>query len=121
MVEYIARTPNTWVLSGEAAPSREWLNMGWDESEKLVYQTGLICPYAHLQYKNMATIWPYNYINNHQSLIGCQKCDNYYSVIVPGTLGISSSHLTVPRLVMDLETGISKMPWRFVFETERNH
>ena len=54
MVEHTARTPSTWVLSGEAAPSREWLNIGWDEGEKLFYQTGFICPYAPLQYKNMA-------------------------------------------------------------------
>ena len=89
MVEHTVGTPSTWVLSGEAAPSREWLDMGWDESEKLVYETGFICPYAPLQYKNMAKIWLYKYTNNFESHIGCQKCDKYYSVFAPGTLGIT--------------------------------
>ena len=43
MVEYTTRTPNTWVLSGGVAPSRDWLDISWDVGENLVYQTGFIC------------------------------------------------------------------------------
>ena len=96
MVECTARIPNTWVLSGGAALSRDWLDIGWDVSEKLVYQTGFICPYSPLQYNIMAKIWPYNYTNNLQSLIGHQKCDKYYSVFAPGTLGIWPDTYLVP-------------------------
>ena len=32
-----------------------------------------------------------------------------------------SSHLTGPWLAIGVEKGISKMPWGFIIETERNH
>ena len=40
MVELTARNPNTWVLCGEAAPSREWLNIGWDEVKSCSIKQG---------------------------------------------------------------------------------
>ena len=96
MVEYTARTPNTWVLSGGAAASRDWLDSGWDVSEKLVYQTGFIYPSAPLQYKNMAKIWLYKYTYKLEPHIGHQKYDKYYSVFAPGTLGDITRHLSGP-------------------------
>ena len=44
--QYTHKDPQHKVLSGGAAPSRDW--MGWDVSEWLVYYPGLICPYAPL-------------------------------------------------------------------------
>ena len=48
MVEHPARNPNTWLLSGEAALSREWLNIGWDEVKSCPIKQGssvLMPPY----------------------------------------------------------------------------
>ena len=89
MVEHTARNPNTWVLSGEAAPSREWLNIGWDEVKSWSIKQGssaLLPPYNN-------KIWLYNF-NNPQPHIGHQKCDKYYSVFAPGTQ--DTRHLAGP-------------------------
>ena len=84
MVWHTVWNLNTWVLSSKAALCREqmmilvWVDEdnGLDWSEKLYYQyhSGLICPYAPLQY------------NFSKSLIGHQKCDKHLSVVAPDTL-----------------------------------
>ena len=84
MVWHTVWNLNTWVLSRKATLCREqmmilvWVDEdnGLDWSEKLYYQSGLICLYAPLQY---------NFSKPH---IGCQKCDNHLLVVAPGTLGM---------------------------------
>ena len=114
---HTARTPNIWVLSGGAVPSRDWVDIGWDVSEKLVYQTGFICPYAPYNIK----IWLYKYINISKSLIGHQKCDQYNSVFAPGTLGILPDTYLVPVSNGLGDRHIKNATMGFINVTERNH
>ena len=122
MVEHTTRTPThgcCWV--GQHQAEIGWLGIGWDVSEKLVYQPGLICPYALLKCNNMAKIWPY-YFNNLESLIGHQEFDKYYSVFAPGTLGILPDTYLVPVINNGLgERHIKNATMGFINVTERNH